>query len=378
MAKLSYAALKGLIKKPGRHGDGAGLYFRVVGTARPTGSTIQRRRERCARCRSGPIPQLGLAEARAGTPTCGPGEDGEADPLRGERRAGADRGGAIPSFGEAADDYIAAHSRSWKNPGTVPSGSRRFTDYGAPIRDTPVNEIGTEAVLRTLQAIWTARLRSPRGSGPHRGGARRGAGARPYRSPTAPIRRDGAGTSTSCCQRRPRSASAAITPPCLTPTFPPSWPSSVHRRSRSQGARGHHPHRGERSEVLGMTWDEVMLAAELWSVSGGADEGGRSHDVPLSDAGGRGPARARGEGARRPSRRMCSPARGLRGRLATRSRPSPVSSVEASAAANTRCTDSDPVFAIGRPTAASSLRSPSNASRMRSAVRSLAPICGRR
>src|SRR5215471_5845533 len=30
MTKLTQAALKGLIKRPGRHGDGQGLFFRVL------------------------------------------------------------------------------------------------------------------------------------------------------------------------------------------------------------------------------------------------------------------------------------------------------------------------------------------------------------
>jgi hypothetical protein len=31
MPKLTQAKLRGLIKKPGRHADGGGLYFRVIG-----------------------------------------------------------------------------------------------------------------------------------------------------------------------------------------------------------------------------------------------------------------------------------------------------------------------------------------------------------
>jgi hypothetical protein len=31
MPKLTQLALRGLIKKPGRHSDGEGLYFRVIG-----------------------------------------------------------------------------------------------------------------------------------------------------------------------------------------------------------------------------------------------------------------------------------------------------------------------------------------------------------
>ena len=41
MPSFTPPVLKGLLKKPGRHPDGQakGLYFRVVGDGKPTGST---------------------------------------------------------------------------------------------------------------------------------------------------------------------------------------------------------------------------------------------------------------------------------------------------------------------------------------------------
>jgi integrase len=65
MTKLTNAALKGLLKQPGHHGDGGGLFFRVLDSTKAYWvyryqGADSRRREMSL----GPYPELGLAEAR--------------------------------------------------------------------------------------------------------------------------------------------------------------------------------------------------------------------------------------------------------------------------------------------------------------------------
>jgi hypothetical protein len=64
MPELTNAALKGLIKKPGRHGDGGGLYFRVVDPTKAYWAYRYRAGGRTREMSLGPYPELGLAEAR--------------------------------------------------------------------------------------------------------------------------------------------------------------------------------------------------------------------------------------------------------------------------------------------------------------------------
>jgi hypothetical protein len=64
MAKLTNAALKGLIKKTGRHADGGGLYFRVLGEGRTYWAFRYRIDGKVREMSLGPFPEMNLAEAR--------------------------------------------------------------------------------------------------------------------------------------------------------------------------------------------------------------------------------------------------------------------------------------------------------------------------
>jgi integrase len=170
MTKLTKKALKGLLKKPGYHGDGGGLFFRVLDGDRAywvfryPGADGKRRTMSL-----GPHPELELDEARK--------RHVEArkrvlvdkiDPLAEKRAAKEARinARAIPTFGQAADHYIATHEASWRNDKHRWQWRQTLTDYCAPIRDLPVDEVDTDAVLSVLKPLWTqvpetaARLRA--------------------------------------------------------------------------------------------------------------------------------------------------------------------------------------------------------------------------
>lgn len=163
MGKLTKADLPALLKKPGRHADGAGLYFRTLGDdkaywvfryALPNG----KEREMSL----GPYPETTLAEAR----------DRHAaervkvrthkiDPLAAKRAAklaSVDAVVATPTFGKIADDHLAAHQDSRKNDRHRRQWFVALTTYCAPIRDLSVNEVTTADVLKVLQPVW---MRAP-------------------------------------------------------------------------------------------------------------------------------------------------------------------------------------------------------------------------
>jgi hypothetical protein len=101
----------------------------------------------------GVYPALGLADARikhAELRTSVIAKN--TDPLR-DKRAGKART-AVPTFGEAADTYIAAHEASWKTAAYCTQWKTTLSTYCPSIRDLPVDQIDTEAVLRVLQPIW--------------------------------------------------------------------------------------------------------------------------------------------------------------------------------------------------------------------------------
>jgi integrase len=67
-------------------------------------------------------------------------------------RAVAERG--IPNFGSFADDYLTAHGPKFRNDKHKAQWVMTLTNYCAPIRSKPVNEIDTTDVLKVLQPIW--------------------------------------------------------------------------------------------------------------------------------------------------------------------------------------------------------------------------------
>ena len=64
MPKLTQAALRRLIKKTGRHSDGGGLYFRVIGEGKVYFVYRYRVGGKERETSLGPFPELTLAEAR--------------------------------------------------------------------------------------------------------------------------------------------------------------------------------------------------------------------------------------------------------------------------------------------------------------------------
>jgi hypothetical protein len=154
--KLTNAALRHRLKKPGWYGEGDGLYFRVEDgekaywVYRYTGADGKRRR-----LSLGPFPELGPNEARAKHAELRARVvANKADPLA-EKRAGKQARAGTPTFGEVADEHLAAHQSTRKNEGHRRQWFVALTRYCAPIRDMPVDEIDTDAVLRVLQPHWT-------------------------------------------------------------------------------------------------------------------------------------------------------------------------------------------------------------------------------
>lgn len=153
--KLTNAALRGLIKKPGWHGDGGGLYCRVVDSTKAYWVYRYQGPDGKRHAMSlGSYQDLGLAAARdRHAAERARLRTHKIDPLR-EKRAGKART-TVPAFGKAADDYIAAHQASWKTAKLRAQWKTTLTEYCAPIRDLPVDQIDTEAVLRVLRPLWT-------------------------------------------------------------------------------------------------------------------------------------------------------------------------------------------------------------------------------
>jgi hypothetical protein len=234
MAKLTNAALKRLIKRTGRHADGGGLYFRVLGEARAYWVYRYRAGGRVREMSIGPYPEVNLAEARdRHAAERAKVRTDKRDPLAEKRAAKQARATACapPTFGAVADDHLLAHQGTRKNAGHRRQWFVALTRYCAPIRDLPVDAVDTEAVLRVLRSVWT---RTPDTGSRLRGMIERVLDAARARGLIDENRANPArwrGHSTTCCRTPTRPASTAITQQCATPTFPPSWRDSRTRKA---------------------------------------------------------------------------------------------------------------------------------------------------
>ena len=124
MQKLSPPALKALIRKPGRHSDGQGLYFRVLGDAKAYWVYRYRIGGKERETSLGPYPELSLADARVRH------DDlrkrvvtGKADPIAEKRAAkNVQAATAVPTFGDIADAYLRRTRARGATPSTRRSG----------------------------------------------------------------------------------------------------------------------------------------------------------------------------------------------------------------------------------------------------------------
>lgn len=149
------------LSKPGRYGDGGGLYL-LIG---PSGgrSWIFRfkvgRRERSMGL--GPFPDVSLADARAKAAECRRVRAEDQDPLDAKnaekaKRVLAERG--LTSFKECAERYIALHEVAWKNSKHRQQWRNTLATYVYPkIGDMGVSKIDSAEVLAVLEPIWLSK-----------------------------------------------------------------------------------------------------------------------------------------------------------------------------------------------------------------------------
>ena len=150
MGKLTALKVKAL-QKPGRYGDGAGLYLVV----RPSGSKswVQRAmvdgRRRDMGLGGYPVVSLAVARERAAAnlTAVAVGHDPQAE----RRRPG------LPTFREAAQRYIEANKARWRSTKTAVNWQGSLEMYAYPVfGDTRIDRITQADVLKAL-SIWTTK-----------------------------------------------------------------------------------------------------------------------------------------------------------------------------------------------------------------------------
>ncbi len=153
MASGKLTARKVETAKPGRHGDGGGLYL-IVG---PNGSrrwayrfTI---RGKVSEIGLGGFPVVSLAEARETAADARKQVNAGINPAVAKRAAEIEQAGGH-TFGAVADALIASKSVEWRSEKHKAQWETSLATYCAPLRDKPVSAIETADVLAVLTPLW--------------------------------------------------------------------------------------------------------------------------------------------------------------------------------------------------------------------------------
>lgn len=271
--------------KPGRHGDGGGLYLLVT----PTGkSWIFRWRDRVTgKLRDhglGAAWDVDLAEARERAAACRKMLRDGTDPIESKRKAITDakleRARRL-TFGECCTRYIAAHRAGWRNAKHAAQWTATLETYATTLQPLPVAEIDTALVMKCLEPHWATKTETMTRVRQRIEKVLDWATVREFRQGDNPARWRG-----HLSELLPK---------------PTKLKRVQHRVALPYADMGSfmatlRPHRGIAAKALelqiltasrpgeaaGARWDEIDLDAALWTIPGERMKAGVEHRVPLS------------------------------------------------------------------------------------------------
>lgn len=276
------------LKKPGRHSDGGGLYLALT----PTGESLRRRWVFLFRWDGkqremglGSASSVPLAKARDLAAACRLELAGGQNPLEQRRvREEAERlaRDGQKTFGEIADQLIAAKSPEWRNAKHRAQWKMTLEVYAAPLRPMPVADVRTGHVLEVLQPIW---LEKPETASRLRGrieavlDAARARGLIPEHSANPARWRGHLDHLLPKAQKLTRGHHAAM-PFADVPAFVarlrerPALAAMALEFTILTGSRT--------GEALGARWSEMDLGNGVWTIPANRMKQGREHRVALS------------------------------------------------------------------------------------------------
>ena len=285
------------LKKPGYYrdrGDGAvrGLYLQIVLSKRGTlckSWTFRYVSPASGKARwmgLGSVADLGLADARTMAGEARRVKALGRDPIderNKERVARKLEAARAVSFKQAAERYIAAHEKSWKNAKHKAQWSSTLEAYAYPVLGSlPVAAIDEGHVLKILEPIWSAKPETASRVRQRIENVLDWATARKYRKGDNPARWRG-----HLDKLLPKASKVrrVRNHPALPYTDMPEF--AVELRSRDGiSARALEftiLTACRTGEVINATWGEINFADKVWAIPAERMKAGKSHKVPLSD-----------------------------------------------------------------------------------------------
>lgn len=267
------------LAEPGRHADGGGLYLVVdkAGSKRWTMlyDFAGKRREMGL----GSAAVVSLASARESVREAREQLARGVDPIAARQPV---QPASVETFGVVAHRLIRAMEPGWRGKNTASGWRRAIDTHAAAIKDTPVDQVDTAAVLRVLEPIWTEK---PETAGKVREriervlDAAKVQGLRPRDSENPARWRGHLRLMLAPRQRLTRGHHPAL-PYADTPAFmarlreAPSISARALEWTVLTAAR--------EAMTLGVKWGEI--SGDLWTVPANRMKGGEAFEAPLTAA----------------------------------------------------------------------------------------------
>ena len=235
----------------------------------------------------GSYPSVTLADAREAARVARAKLAQGIDPIEDARRARAHLVAEIHTsmtFGDAAKRYITSHEKGWKNAKHAQQWQRSLDMYATPVLGkVPVRDISLAMVLKVLEPIWASKTETATRLRGRIESVIDWAIARGYRTDSNPARWKGL-----LDKLLPAPGKVAKTRHFEALAYG-QLPAFVGQLVAQEGmgakalmfviltaARS--------GEVRGAVWEEIDLAARLWTIPAERMKASKAHRVPLSDA----------------------------------------------------------------------------------------------
>lgn len=264
------------LNKPGLHPDGNGLYLSVAESGSKSWRMIYsvggKRRE------------LGLGSTTVVTLAAARAKALEGLALRREGRdpklVWKTVTNGVPTFGEAALDFIDGRESGWKNAKHRQQWRNTLATYAKPIWEMPVSDIGVDDVLRVLRPIWVAKAETAKRVRGRIESVLDAANVRGHRSGENPAMWRG---NLALLLPKQRKGPKQHLPAMPFDDVPAFMVRLAEREALSARALELTILTAVRtSEALQARWDEFDLNARLWIIPADRMKAGKEHRVPLS------------------------------------------------------------------------------------------------
>ena len=281
--KLSALGTKRLVK-PGRYGDGGGLWLQVRSADQRSRLFRYALHSNARQKGHGPVLDVSLAEAREAAGTCRRllREGVDAIEQRRTERINAATAQGL-TFREVAERYLAANEDAWRNDKHRYQWRQTLEVAHAVFGARPVAAVATGDVTSVLEPIWRLKTETAKRLRGRIETVLDYATAQGWRSGDNPARwRGHLSNILPAPQRIARVEHHAALPWPEMAKFMAALRDEVGIAARAleftvlTAART--------GETLGATWQEIDLEAALWTVPAARMKAGREHRVPLSPA----------------------------------------------------------------------------------------------